>query len=466
MRKIEIISLLLIFAAVGILIVSLQMDYGRSRSWMGMLFFALLILAMDPTLFLKKKQKHKIVDEPEETEEDETGFIELASAMPVRKGILEISETYLTFLDKESDDYYYIHYIDGKADEIYIGWPLVRQSYDELFEGYETLDGLSEAAENEEIDDFCTISAEDFRSVRVHYQDRIVNYRLEGCPAPVQSEPVNRVGKVLVYIFIAFALLGICVAAAMLPFMQEVDDGTYFCVYFLLSIVLLIAFFYFFSATTWLERRIKWLLGGVQIKVKALDGYTKSYYAKDDDNLITFEYHPREKQMMITKTIQIPLNNLKPSFEQHHKEIDNWVADKSFIERCYMGVVTPLGVCNFFFTIPKADATKMAMRTLREWVFQPDHEASKVSECFRFDEPEGTFWVRYQNCRVSTIVFVPVDGNAEVFDSEVNTLLDHTFSSELKRFYVDFEDYYAPRMKENQRVDLETFMSHRGQDTL
>lgn len=460
MRKIEIVSLLLVLAAVGILIVSLQMDYGRLRSWMGMLFFALLILAMDPKLFRKKKQKHNIVDEPEETEEDETDFIELASAMPVRKELLDITETYLTFLDKESDDNYYIHYIGGKADEIYIGWPLVRQSYDELFEGYETLDGLFEAAENEEIEDFCTISAEDFRSVRARYQDSIVNYCVESSPAPVQSEPVNRVGNVLVYIFIAFALLGICVAAAMLPFMQEVDGRTYFGIYFLLSIVLLIAFFYFFSATTWLERRIKWLLGGVQIKVEALDSYTKSYYAKGDDNLITFEYHPREKQMMITKTIQIPLNNITQTIEQHHREIDNWVADKSFIERCYMGVVTPLGVCNFFFTIPKADATKVAMRTLREWVFQPDHDASKVCECFRFDEPEGIFWVRYQNCRVRTVVFVPADGKAEVFDSEVNTLRDHSFSSELKRFYVDFEDYYAPRMKENQRVDLEAFMAN------
>ena len=77
MRKIEIVSLLLVLAAVGILIVSLQMGYGRLRSWMGMLFFALLILAMDPKLFRKKKQKHNIVDEPEETEEDETDFIEL-----------------------------------------------------------------------------------------------------------------------------------------------------------------------------------------------------------------------------------------------------------------------------------------------------------------------------------------------------------------------------------------------------
>ena len=95
-----------------------------------------------------------------------------------------------------------------------------------------------------------------------------------------------------------------------------------------------------------------------------------------------------------------------------------------------------------------------------EWVFQPDHDASKVCECFRFDEPEGIFWVRYQNCRVRTVVFVPADGKAEVFDSEVNTLRDHSFSSELKRFYVDFEDYYAPRMKENQRVDLEAFMAN------
>ena len=177
MRKNEIISLVLVVAAVGVLIFALQMDYGSSRKWMTMLFVALLILAIDPTYFLKRKKKPEIVEMPVKTEEDEMGFIELASATPVDKDTLNPSDTYLSFLDKESEDYYYVHYIDGKADEIYVGGAgsLVRQDNDELYEYYVTLDDLLKTAENEEIEDLCIISAEDFTSIRTRYQDQIIN---------------------------------------------------------------------------------------------------------------------------------------------------------------------------------------------------------------------------------------------------------------------------------------------------
>ena len=178
MRKNEIISLVLVVAAVGVLIFALQMDYGSSRKWMTMLFVALLILAIDPTYFLKRKKKPEIVEMPVKTEEDEMGFIELASATPVDKDTLNPSDTYLSFLDKESEDNYYVHYIDGKADEIYVGGAgsLVRQDNDELYEYYVTLDDLLKTAENEEIEDLCIISAEDFTSIRTRYQDQIINY--------------------------------------------------------------------------------------------------------------------------------------------------------------------------------------------------------------------------------------------------------------------------------------------------
>jgi len=462
MRKIEIVSLVLVIVAVVVLIVGLQMDYGNTRKWMGMLFIALLMLAMDPTHFLKRKKKPKIVEEPKEAEEDETGFIDLASAMPVDKNTLIPSYTYLSFLDKESEDYYYIHYVDGKSDEVYVGvaGSLVRQDNDELYEFYVTLDDLLETAENEEIEDLCMISAEDFTSVRTRYQDQMVSYYQTSSPIQVPPEPVNRVGKVVGYLFGAFAFVVICCGAAMLPFMTEVDGGTYIGIFFLFGLILLIAFFYMFSPITWLERRIKWLVGSVNVKVETIGGgKTKSYYADDKENHITYEYHPWEKLMMITKTIQIPLTDAKQEYEQQQNIFKDWIADKSFIEHSYMSELGLLGVYYFYITIPKADAKKAAMKELREWIFLPAHDASKVCECFKFEEAEGTFYVKYQDCRIDKLIYVPENGMKEIFDPEVNTLQDETLSIEMKRFYVDFEDYYARRIKENQRIELNNLPS-------
>ena len=457
MRKNEIISLFFVVVAVGVLIFALQMDYGNTRKWLTMLFMALLILAMDPTHFLKRKKKPKIIGQPIEKEEDETGFINLASAMPVDKNTQDILDTYLSFLDKESDDYYYIHYVDGKADEVYVGWAgsLERQNRDMLYEFYVTLDDLFKTAENEEIEDLCTISAEDFTSVRTRYQNQIVNYCQTSSPIQLPPEPVNRVGKVIGYLFLAFAFVGICIGAVMLPFMTDVDTRTYVVVYFMFCWVLVITLFYLFSPITWLERRIKWLVDSVNVKVETLSGgKTKSYYANDKENLITYEYHPWEKLMMITKTIQISLTDVRQVFEQQQKLLKEWIEDKSFIEHCYMSDIGLLGVCYYFFTIPKADARKTAMKELREWLFLPAHDSSKVCECFKFEEADGTFYVKYRDCRIDMLAYVPNDnGKTEVFDSKVNTLQDISLSAELKRFFVDFEDYYAPRMKKDQRIE-------------
>ena len=455
MRKNEIISLVLVIVAMGVLIVALQMEYGSTRKWLTMLFMGLLVLAISPTGFQKRQKKPEIIEELEETEEDETGFIDLASAVPVDKNTLIPSYTYVSFLDKESEDYYYIHYVDGKSDEIYVGDTgyLVRQENDELYEFYVSLDDLLETAENEEIEELCMISAEDFMSVRTRYQDQMVNYCQTGSPIQAPPEPVNRVGKFLAYFIMFFALVGIFVGIFIVPFMTE-NGGTHIGIFFWFCLVLLGALFLCFSPTTWLERRIKWLVGSVNVKVETMGGgKTKSYYADDEENHITYEYHPWEKLMMITKTIQIPLTDAQQKYEQQQKLFKDWIADKSFIEHSYMSELGLLGVCYFYFTIPKADAKKVAMKELREWIFLPAHDSSKVCECFKFEEAEGTFYVKYQNCRIDKLIYVPENGTTEIFDPKVNTLQDETLSIELKRFYVDFENYYARRIKENQRIE-------------
>ena len=93
MRKIEVVSLILVVAAVFVLVIMLQMDFGNSRKWLYLLFIALLALAIDPAHFLKKRRKQKAVESPAETEEDETGFFELASAQPVGSKELDSSDS-------------------------------------------------------------------------------------------------------------------------------------------------------------------------------------------------------------------------------------------------------------------------------------------------------------------------------------------------------------------------------------
>ena len=65
MRRIEIVSLTLVVAAVVVLIIALQMDYGSHRVWMTLLSFALLMLSLDPKRL--KKRKNKMIEEPDIT---------------------------------------------------------------------------------------------------------------------------------------------------------------------------------------------------------------------------------------------------------------------------------------------------------------------------------------------------------------------------------------------------------------
>lgn len=455
MRKIEVVSLILVVAAVFVLVIMLQMDFGNSRKWMYLLFIALLALAIDPAHFLKKRRKQKAVESPAETEEDEMGFFELASAQPVGSKELDSSDSYMTFLDKESDDYYYIHYVNGKMDEAYVGGPyyVVREGYDELYEEYASLEGLSKTAENEEIEDLCSISAEDFKRVRTRYQDSLANDILARVSTPNQSEPVNRIGRGVAYVLVALVFVILLVGVSILPFMQ-VDGGTYIGIFIIFCLVLLIAGLSFFSPKTWLESRIKWLTGSV--KQEVLDfgtGKAKWYYANDENNLLTYRYAPGKKQLLITKTIQVPLRNVSQNLAQKQQMLTDWIEDKPFIGHCDMSTTPSIGMCHFYFTIPKTDATKAVMRQLREWIFRPEHDASKVCEYFKFEEPEGTFYVKFQNCRIHKILFERKDGKTEVFDPETDSSEYESLSEELQRFYADFNGYYAPRIKEDQRIE-------------
>ena len=186
MRRTKILSVLLAVAAVGVLAVALQMDYGSSRKLLMLLAVALLILAIDPTLSRcrKKKPENFYVEAPEEKV---PGHIWLWSTMPVERvdrKWLEGRDVYLRFLDIESDDDYFIHYVNGKADEVYVGglYYLENQDFDELFEDYETLEGLQAAANNEEIEDLSLISPDDFLSVRHLYENWQLTHNPEKQP--------------------------------------------------------------------------------------------------------------------------------------------------------------------------------------------------------------------------------------------------------------------------------------------
>ena len=217
MRKIEIVSLLLAVTAAGVLAVALQLDYGNARQWLFLLFVALLLLALDPKRPLNMIRKPEKDDEPEE---EGPGYFSITSSVPVdgvdRKW-LDGQDVYLLFLDKESEDYYFIHYVNGKADEVYVGdrYYLECQDFDEVFEGYETLDGLLAAADNEEIEDFCLISSDDFLNVKHTYENWQLIHGQKSSPAEEQAEPIKRVGTVLVYLLLAFTLAGLCAAVFM-----------------------------------------------------------------------------------------------------------------------------------------------------------------------------------------------------------------------------------------------------------
>ena len=215
MRKIEIVSLVFVVVAVVVLMIALQMDDANARKWLLMLFVVMLILAMDPKLSMIKKKKVKEVEEPEE---NGPGHLFVASAVPVDsvdKKWLDGHDVYLKFLDIESDDDYFIHYHNGKADEIFVGglYYLESQDFDEVFEGYETINELLAAADNEEIEDLSLISSDSFEGIKHLYQDWQITYGQK--KVQDQPEPVNRVGRVLSYVMMVAAIVGMCVAAYM-----------------------------------------------------------------------------------------------------------------------------------------------------------------------------------------------------------------------------------------------------------
>jgi hypothetical protein len=390
---------------------------------------------------------------PIETEEEGTGLIVLASAVPLDKNTIDYSETYLLFHDKESDSYYYIHYVDSKADEIYIsGYYFIdRQNRDDLYESYQTLDGLLETDENEEINDLCIISAEDFALVRTQYQDQFINL-CESCyPTSVLKKTVNWTAKALVYILLAIIFVVICTAISILPCIVEHDGGNYIAIFIMFCFVFLSAILFSLSPRVWLERRIKWLIPNiVNIQIEKNEDKHKCYYTVDTESHTEFEYYPKEKLMIITKWIQIPLINAKQEYERLKNNFIDWFADKSFIENYGIRNMNSLGEYGYKLVIPKAEANKATMKKLREWIFLPEHDSSKVCEHFMFEDKEGTFYIKYQNCKINKITYVLKNGTTETFDPEKNSLHDNSLSAEIRRFYVDFE-YYIPRMKPIQR---------------
>lgn len=454
MRRDEIISLMLVIAAVVILIIGIKMDNVSVsyRQWLVIPFVLLLIFAIDPK-GLNKWKKTK-VEEHIETEEDEMGFIELRSEEPVDKNTLNRSDAYLTFQDKQT--VYYIHFVDGEAYEIYTSEPcvLARLDYDELDEDYQTLDDLFETAEVE--GGISTISAEDFRHVRKRYQV----FRQSSSPELKPSKPVNRVGRALGYTFGVFALVVFCA----IPFMPNVEFKTKIFVLINLAAILLFVVYSFFTPQAWLFNRIKWLGGKIKritwvanreklhIEVSG-SGKEKSFQCMDSDNLIQYEYRPKQKQLIITKTIQISLDDVKGEFNQRQEACKEFTATHDFIEFYKVPFFDWLGTYSFSFTIHKSKATKTAMKELREWLSQPIFDSSNVCEYFKYNEFGGTFFIKYQNCSLAQLVYVHEDGEIESLDPSVDTPSNKDLSDEIKCFYIDFEDFYCWKIKEEHRIE-------------
>lgn len=214
MRKIEFVSLALLASAIVVLVVALQMDYGDARKWLTWLSFGLLIWSIDPQRPWKLMRKKEVVEEQEEQEECVIGPIWLSSEVSVsrithREMWLGAQDVYLKFLDIESDDYYYMHFAEGKAVETYVGGMdyLEKQDSDWLFEGYETLKELLQCADKEEIEDLSIICADDFVVVRNIYQKQQTLFAQQKKLEPIQVEPVNRVGKVVAYLLVVSVVI-------------------------------------------------------------------------------------------------------------------------------------------------------------------------------------------------------------------------------------------------------------------
>ena len=239
MTKKEIISLITLAFAIVALIVTLRLDYGKNRDWMMILTVGAILLAANPKIFGKKKRVQPVVEDWEETEEDECGYIDLESASPVEKAVLDFSNAFLTFQDNLSEAYYFIHYIDGKANETYEREVIFlnKIDYDELSDSYQTIENLFKAEESKEINDLCTISAEDFESVRKRYEDRQTP-RIQMVDADDdQPEPVNRVGKIVSLLIMAFCVLFFIGIVILFPIIVGINSGN------------IVAYIFFCSAT-------------------------------------------------------------------------------------------------------------------------------------------------------------------------------------------------------------------------
>ena len=216
MRKIEIVSLSLLASAIVVLVVALQLDYGCARKWLTWLSFGLMVLSIDPRRPLQMMRKKKAIDAPEETEQELLGYITFGSEVPIagvvnREKWLRDQDVYLKFLDIESDDYYYMHFAEGKVVETYVGGAdyLEKQDFDEVFEFYETLDGLLKSVDNEEIENLCIITPDGFAEVRNIYQAQQLRFAQANKPESVSDELVNRVGKVIAYLLVVLVVVGV-----------------------------------------------------------------------------------------------------------------------------------------------------------------------------------------------------------------------------------------------------------------
>ena len=89
-------------------------------------------------------------------------------AMADMESIVNEKDVCVAFYEYYGDHLYYIHYVDDKAEEIFVenaeSHEIVSLDYDELDEYYQQLEGLSEMLDSLEVAYVGTISMEDFKS--------------------------------------------------------------------------------------------------------------------------------------------------------------------------------------------------------------------------------------------------------------------------------------------------------------
>ena len=87
------------------------------------------------------------------------------------KQIVAAKDICVAFYEELSDKLYYVHYVDDKAQEVFVenaeSHEMVSLDYDELDENYQHLEELSELFDSDEVAFVGTISMEDFKSFRM-----------------------------------------------------------------------------------------------------------------------------------------------------------------------------------------------------------------------------------------------------------------------------------------------------------